>query len=111
MALIASWRTTSMSMLADAARTLGVRVNMHLAPGSVVVHPAAGMAVAQAMAVGTAIARAAMTSTVARTMTSTAARMMTSTVALAVDVVVKMDMMAASTTRTDMSRGASAVLS
>jgi hypothetical protein len=36
---------------------------------------------------------------------------MTSTVALAVDVVVKKDMMAASTTRIDTSRGASAILS
>jgi hypothetical protein len=86
-----------MSMLADAAQTLGIRANVHLAPGSVMAHPTAGMAVAQAMAVGTVVVRA--------TMTSTAARMMTSTVALVVDVVVKMDMMAASTTRTDTSRG------
>jgi hypothetical protein len=38
-------------------------------------------------------------------MTSTAVGMMTFTVSLAVDVVVEMDMMAASTTRTDTSRG------
>jgi hypothetical protein len=62
-------------------------------------------------AAGTAVVRATMTSTVARTTTSTAIGMMTSTVALVVDVVVKMDMMAASTTQTDTSRGASAVLS
>jgi hypothetical protein len=86
-----------MSMLADVARTLGVRANVHLAPGSVMAHSAAGMAVTQAMAVGTAVVRA--------TMTSTAVGMMTSTVALAMDVVVKMDMMAASTTRIDTSRG------